>query len=375
MQSPGIRGAQAAPVLLSGACGGQNAGDMYRLLHVGLGPLGRKVIADLHRRELGQVLAAVDPDPQLVGRDLAEVVPETPPGVRVRAAIEEIGDWERLRCAVVTTRSDLSLCMDTFRALLTRGCSIVSTCEELSWPWLRQPVLAQELHELALRHRARIVGTGVNPGFLMDALPVALSTACHQVHHVRVERVQDAGRRRLPFQRKVGVGLEPAEFRRRVEARELRHVGLGESLHFLAHSLGWPVERWEESIEPVLAEAPLESELGPVPAGHARGVRQEGRAWVRGRPAIELVFQAALGEPEPRDRVLLEADPPVELLLPGGVHGDSATSAIVLNMVRTLLAAEPGLHTMASLPLQGCASPPRPTVETGFRAARNPGPR
>jgi len=336
---------------------------MYQLLHVGLGPLGQRVVADLQRRGLGRVVAAVDPAPAFVNRELAELVPglanALPGGTRprIRSSLEEVNEWASIRCAVVTTRSDLELCMDTFRALLSRGCSVVSTCEELAWPWLRHPVLAQELHELAVRGGARIVGTGINPGFLMDALPVAATSACHSVRSIRVERIQDAGKRRLPFQQKVGVGLSRAEFERRVAAGTLRHVGLGESLHFLAHFLGWRIERWEETIGPVLAERDLESDLGPVPAGNARGVHQEARGWVGGRLALELIFQAALGEAEPRDRAVIEGEPPVELLVPGGVHGDTATSALVLNVIRPLLAAEPGLHTMASLPLQGCVSP------------------
>jgi 4-hydroxy-tetrahydrodipicolinate reductase len=327
---------------------------MLHLLHVGLGPLGQRVVADLYRRQLGRVEAAVDP--AHAGRELADVVPGAERGLAIRSSLDEVPDRGRARCAVVTTRSDLELCMDTFRVLLGRGLAVVSTCEELAWPWLHHPVLAQELHELAVRGRARIVGAGINPGFLMDALPVAATSVCHAVRALRVERIQDAGKRRLPFQEKVGVGLPVAEFERRVAARTLRHVGLGESLHFLAHYLGWRIERWEETIRPVLAERALASDLGPVAAGAARGVRQEARAWVAGRVALELVFQAALGEPEPRDRVLVDGEPPVELLLPGGVHGDTATSALVLNVLRPLLAAEPGLHTMASLPLQGCVS-------------------
>jgi 4-hydroxy-tetrahydrodipicolinate reductase len=330
---------------------------MLRIVHVGLGPLGRRLVADLHRRGLGRVVGAVDVDPELVGRDLRDVVPEADAGVRVRGHVGELEDWRGVRCAIVTTSSDLELCMDVFRALLARGCSVLTTCEELSWPWLRHPVLAQELHELAVRNDARVLGTGVNPGFLMDALPVAVSTACGAVRSVRVERVQDAATRRVPFQRKIGVGLAPEVFAMRVAAGTLRHVGLGESLHFVAHSLGFRLERWEEEIEPVLAERELASALGPVPAGCARGVRQRARGHANGRVAIELDFVAALAEPDPRDRIEIDGDPPVDLVLRGGLHGDTATSAVVLNSLRPLLAAERGLHTMASLPLAGCTPP------------------
>jgi len=330
---------------------------MLRLLQVGLGPLGRRVAADLHRRGLGRVVAAVDPSPDLVGQRLADLIDGADPDVVVRTGMEEIEDWSGIRCAVVTTVSDLELCMDTFRQLLARGTAAVSTCEELSWPWLRHPVLAQELHELAVRHGGRLLGTGVNPGFLMDALPVVASTVCHAVRSVRIERVQDASPRRLPFQRKIGAGLDPDEFARRVEEKTLRHVGLGESLHFVAHYLGLAVERWEETIEPILAEKALDCGLGPVRPGQARGVRQVARGWVDGREALELVFHAAVGEPEPRDRIAIEGEPSIELVIPGGVHGDVATSAITLNTIRPLLLAPAGLHTMASIPLQGCSPP------------------
>jgi 4-hydroxy-tetrahydrodipicolinate reductase len=153
------------------------------------------------------------------------------------------------------------------------------------------------------------------------------------------------------------VGLALPEFERRVAEKQLRHVGLGESLHFLAHYLGWRIERWEETIAPVVAERAETSGLGPVSAGAARGVRQEARAWVGGRPAIELLFQATVGEEAPRDRVVIEGEPSFELVAPGGVHGDTGTSALVLNVIRSLVRAEPGLHTMASLPIQGCAAP------------------
>ena len=115
------------------------------------------------------------------------------PGLRIVSSLPEV--TAEIRCGIVTTSSDLELCAETFRELLRRGCNVISTCEELSWPWLRHPVLAQELQELAVRHRASIVGTGVNPGFLMDALPVAVTTACHEVRSIRVERIQDASTR------------------------------------------------------------------------------------------------------------------------------------------------------------------------------------
>lgn len=325
--------------------------EPLRVLHVGLGPLGRRIVSDLHVRGLGTVAAAVDVDPGLAGRDLSELVPEMEPGVTISADPDLASVQGDVNCAVVTTRSDLRVCAPTFRALLERGLPVVSTCEELLWPMLRHPGLAGDLDRIARDHGGRLLGTGVNPGFLMDTLPLAASAVCGSVEAVRAWRIQDASDRRIPFQKKIGAGLTDEEFRNRAADGTLRHVGLGESLHFVADGLGLTIDRWEETLDPVLAERDLESDVGPIRAGTPSGVRQEARGIHDGRVLVELVFQAAVGQDDPHDRVLLEGERNIDLRIDGGVHGDLATSAITLNALPPLMAAPPGLHTMATIPL------------------------
>jgi hypothetical protein len=327
-----------------------------RVLHVGLGPLGLRVQADLAARGGLRTVAAVDVDPALVGRSLAELAAGAPADVRVAGDLDGI-DFESVDVALLTTSSDLARCADSLRALLARGVSVVSSCEELLWPWLRHAALARELDLLARRHGAALVGTGVNPGFVMDALPAFLSAVALRVEAVHVERIQDASTRRVPFQEKIGAGLPLAEFHARARAGTLRHVGLGESLHFLAAALGWEIEDWSETLEPVLAERDLDCALGPIARGAPSGVRQTARARVGGVERLSLEFQAAIGQSEPRDRVRLVSDPPLELVLPGGVHGDRATSAVLLNCLGPLCDAAPGLATMATLRMPTCARP------------------
>lgn len=325
-----------------------------RILHVGLGPLGRRIQSDLAARGPGRTVAAVDVDPALAGKPLAELAPGAPADVRVAASLDEVEDWEAIDAAILTTSSDLRRCAPTLRALAERGVSTVSTCEELLWPWLRHPALARELEGVARANGASLLGTGVNPGYLMDALPVFLSAAALEVRKVRIERVQDATTRRVPFQRKIGAGLDRDQFAARIEAGTLRHVGLGESLHFVAGCLGWKVERWDETIEPVIARQRLECDLGTIEPGLAAGVRQVARGWVGGQELLSLEFIAAIGQADPHDRVLLDSDPPLDLVLRGGVHGDKATSAMVLNCVAPLLDAPVGLVTMAQIRMPHC---------------------
>jgi len=335
---------------------------MPRILQVGFGPLGRLIVTDLLTRGVGELAGVVDPDPKLAGRAIQEflpagIAPHHPAHqVRISPTIATaIPDAGPIDCAVLSTSSDLRKCAPSLRDLLTRGLSVVSTCEELLFPWLRHPDLAGELHDLAVAHHARVLGTGVNPGFLMDTLPVAATAVCRDVRSVHVWRIQDASPRRVPFQQKIGAGLDDKEFAAKVETGTLRHVGLGESLHFIARYLGFTIARWEESIEAVRATRELTSAVGKIGKGKAAGVRQTARGYSgsgkQERVVITMEFQAAIGQENPHDRVLIDGDPPIDLTIKGGVHGDIATSAITLNAIAPLLASPPGLHTMATIPL------------------------
>ncbi|MBX3363845.1 MAG: hypothetical protein KF866_03685 [Phycisphaeraceae bacterium] len=322
-----------------------------RIVHVGFGPLGRRIAADLYLRGIGTVVAAVDTNPELRGKPLSTVVPESGSDLPIVENLDAIRDWSAIDAAVVTTVSDLSLCAETLRALLKRGLPVVSTCEELVYPWLRHAELAEDLDALAREHGGRLLGTGVNPGFLMDTLPVTATAVCRSVDRVRVWRVQDASTRREPFQRKIGAGLDREGFSQRAMDGSLRHVGLGESLFFIADRLGITLTSWNESMEQVRAERTLTCALGEIPAGHGAGVRQVATGFAGEREVITLDFLAAIGQENPHDRIVIDGDPGLDLTFAGGVHGDTATIAITLNAILSLVRANPGLHTMATVPI------------------------
>lgn len=333
---------------------------MLSVLQVGLGPLGRRIAGDLIRRRLGRVAAAVDSDPELDGGWVSSLVPGAEPSLRILPGLDRLETGARFDAAIVATASDLNACAPTLRALLERGLPVVSTCEELVYPRLRHGALAEELHAVGVRRGGRLLGTGVNPGFLMDTVPATVSAACTEIRSMHIARIQDAATRRIPFQRKIGVGLDDEAFAQGVREGRLGHVGLGESLHFVADAVGFELDRWEESTAPVHATREMESGLGPVARGSVCGIRQVADGYSGSRRVIRMEFQAALGQEAPHDRVVIEGDPPVDVVFHGGVHGDTATSAIVLNSIASLLRAPPGLHTMATIPLVHFAGGPAP---------------
>jgi hypothetical protein len=327
-----------------------------RVMLVGLGPIGVGVARQLMARRNFKLVAAVDIDPAKVGKDLADIV-DLAKRTRIKVGADPTAAIRQTRpqVAVLCTSSSLKRVWPQMEAVLARRVPIVSTTEELSYPYRSNRALARKIDSAAKKARVAVVGTGVNPGFAMDALPIALTALCRRVDAVRVERVQDARIRRLPFQRKIGSGLSVEEFAARVKAGTVRHVGLTESISMIADAVGWRLQRITDEIQPVIAEAPVESRFLSVETGQVCGITQEGVGYRDGRAAIVLRLEAYLGAPESYDSVRIEGSPPLFVKALGGYHGDVATTSITVNTIPKVLQATPGLHTMRSLALPSFA--------------------
>ncbi|MBI2940283.1 MAG: dihydrodipicolinate reductase [Chloroflexi bacterium] len=321
-----------------------------RAILYGVGPIGAGIGRLAFERGI-RLVGAVDADPSKVGRDLGELLGLTQPlGVPVSDDPAAVLGAARADLVFHATSSYLPRVSSQLVPILQAGCSAISTCEELADPWAQHPDLGQELDRVARANRVTLLGTGINPGFLMDTLPIVLSGICQDVTRIEVTRVVDASQRRLPLQQKIGAGLPVEEFERRVAAGTVRHVGLKESAHMIADALGWELDRVVESTGPVIAHELIHGEHLTVSPGHVAGVRQTASGFVAGVERICLQLTMALGAPDPRDEIAIAGVPDVHLLLPGGVHGDVSTAAIVVNCARRVLEAAPGLITMKDLP-------------------------
>jgi 4-hydroxy-tetrahydrodipicolinate reductase len=327
-----------------------------KVMLMGLGPIGAGVARQLAARESFRIVAAVDIDPAKSGKDLGEVADfGRKVGVRVTADPVAAIKKTKPQVAVLCTSSSLKKTWPQIETLLKLKVPIVSTTEELSYPWFSNKPLARRIDAAAKKAKVAVVGTGVNPGFAMDALPIALTAICERVDAVRVERIQDARIRRLPFQQKIGSGLTPEQFAEKVRALTVRHVGLTESVAMIADALGWKLDRITDEIRPRIAEAPVASEFLKVEAGRVCGIIQDGIGYRDGKPVIVLHMEAYLGAPETYDSVKIEGSPALHVKAIAGYHGDVATHSITVNSIPKVLEARPGLHTMRSLALPSFA--------------------
>jgi len=323
-----------------------------RVVHFGLGPIGVGVVRQVASRKGFKIVGAVDIDPSKVGRDLGEVAGlERKLRVRVEADAARVLKQAKPDVVVLCTSSSLKQIVPQLETLFRAKVPVVSTTEELAYPVGANRRWAKRIDTAARRAKVAVLGTGVNPGFVMDALPITLTGVCERVDAIEVQRVQDARIRRLPFQKKIGAGLTREEFQRKVDEGNVRHVGLAESVTMIAESLGWKLDRVTDEIAPKIAQARVTSDFLTVEPGQVCGLIQDGVGYRAGKPVIRLHMEAYLGAPESFDAVNVQGSPPLSMKLAGGVHGDIATASIVVNSLPKVLAAPPGLHTMRSLPI------------------------
>ena len=323
---------------------------MLRIIQIGVGPLGQKLVRFALERPGIEIVAAVDLDPKKNGRDLGEICGLGHLGITVNRDLKSALKMRRADVALLTTVSSLKALEKHIGELAQAKLNIISTCEELVFPWRTQPRIAKRIDRVCRRFKVACVGTGVNPGFLMDYLPCVLSSLCHKISRVKVTRIQDAAKRRVSFQEKIGAGLSRAQFKEKLNQGKIGHVGLVESIYMIAHIMHWNIDRVTENLKPVIAKEPLTSGYIKIEPGAASGIEQIARGYVGRKEVVLLDFRAALGEKESFDCVEINGSPAIKSIIPGGVDGDLATCAIIINTIRSIMNVEPGLKTMLDLP-------------------------
>ena len=312
---------------------------MIDVMVVGLGDIGIEIARSALLHGSLRVVGAVDVAPDKVGVPLATFTGfDGDSNLRVSGDLVTALSELTPDVVLLSTSSRFEAVVPDIKRCFEAGASVVTTCEEISCPWGR--VGLPELEQLAVDAGRAVVGVGVNPGFAMDLLPALLSTASTRIERVVVERRVDLTRRRPALRAKAGVGLSPAEFGRLASIGQIGHVGLDASARLLAAALGVDAELPSVEIEPVVG-----------PAGTVVGFRQRtGWQGPHESPAIELRLEMSTSLDVELDRIQIEGSPSFEAVIEGGIAGDVATAALVINAIPLVRAASPGIKTILDLP-------------------------
>lgn len=329
--------------------------EHINVLVYGLGPIGIKILQNCIQSQSIRVIGAVDINPDLIGKDAGELAGDEPIGVKVVGSLEEVetDSSVKQKLALHATGSNLEKVWPQFQSLFDQGYSVISTCEQLSFPWQRYPELSQSIDAYARDKRKFLIGTGINPGFVMDALAVFATTVTQTVKRVFVSRAVDVSKRRIPLQKKVGVGMTAEEFQALAREDRIGHVGLEESLRLIAYGLNLKLTDVQNSIEPTIASEEAMLALGPLKKNEVSGLHQVSKGTSEEGIPIELDLVMSVGV-EQHDRIVLDTEElgNVELLIPGGIFGDTATVNVVVNTAKTLHTFDgSGLLTMADIRL------------------------
>jgi hypothetical protein len=328
--------------------------EKIRVVIYGVGTIGSSIARLLLEKEGVEIVGAIDVDKNKIGKDLGELL-----GTGKRLGVTVSDDSRKVlskACASIAihaTSSRLQTVYPQIAPLAEYGVNVISTCEELSYPYVSEPELAKKLEALGTKYAMTFLGTGINPGFLMDTLVIALTGVCQKINSIKVDRVMNAGTRRVPFQKKVGAGLTVNEFKKKIETKIISgHVGLEQSIGMIASALRWELDKIiVEQAEPVVAKQAVASDAIKVKKGEVAGLKQIAKGVMKRKDVITLNFQAYIGAKEEYDAITIDGVPPIHQRILPCVHGDYATVAMIVNCIPKVMNAVPGLATMKDLPV------------------------
>ena len=328
--------------------------EKIRVVCYGVGAVGVRIVKLLSEKKGIEIVGAIDVAPDKIGKDLGEILDiDKKLGIVVSDDVDSV---MRKACCDVVVHATSSYLKDVYPQIAPMakyGVNVISTCEELSYPYLSEPELAKKLEALGVKYAMSFLGTGVNPGFLMDTLVITLTGVCQKINRIKVERVMNAATRRIPFQKKVGAGLALAEFKRKMDTKQITgHVGLEQSIAMIAAALRWQLDKIQvDQVEPIIAEDEVRSEAIIVRKGQVAGLKQTAHGIIQRKDVITLDFQAYIGAKDEYDAITIDGVPPIHQKISPCVHGDHATVAMIVNSIPKVMNAAPGLLTMKDLPV------------------------
>ena len=327
-----------------------------RVLQWGLGAMGSGMARLMLEKSGLQIVAAVDSYPEYVGQDLGQVLGVGRDlGVIVTDQPESVLDKEKVDIVTIATTSWVERQMPDLRKIIQAGINVISIAEEMADAEAQNPELAEELDQLAKQQGVTILGTGVNPGFVLDYLVIVLTGGCHSVERIEASRVNDLSPYGPTVMETQGVGITPEAFRKGVaEGTIVGHVGFPESIHMISEALGLGVDRIEETREPIISHVHRETPHVHVEPGMVAGCSHTGIGYSGDKEVIRLIhpqqIHPHLEDQDTGDYIHIYGEPEVHMAINPEIAGGKATIGITVNMIPHVVAGSPGLKRMIDLP-------------------------
>ncbi len=325
----------------------------------GFGAMGAGMAKMLLTKKGVEITGVCDLNPEYVDKSIFEILNvenSSSNDVIVSKDIDKVIYKGSCDVCLVATDSFTKKAFDKLVKVMECGINVVSTAEEMAYPQAQEPELAKKLDEVAKKNGVTVLGTGINPGLMMDLLAVCLSGAMTDVSYVECKRVNSLSPFGPAVMEEQGVGITVDEFNHGVKTNTLAgHVGFEESIMMINDALGFNVDDMKTQMKPIITSVDRKSPYGFAASGNVAGVNMTGQGFEKGKVVIDMIHPQQI-EPEMEgtntgDYIKLVGTPEINMSITPEVDGGIGTIAMCVNMIPHTINARPGLKTMIDLPV------------------------
>ena len=352
--------------------------DNVKIAVWGFGAMGQGIVETLLNKKGVEITGICDINPNIVGKGMLEVLGRTAdqPDVKILPDIKEAVKPGSCDLCILATDSFTAKAFPKMETLIELGVNIITTAEEMAYPKANEPELTKKLDGLAKAKGVTVLGTGINPGLVMDLLALLLSAAMTDVKKVTCKRVNSLSPFGPTVMEEQAVGVSVKEFDKGVAEGTLAgHVGFAESVGMIAEGLGLEIDKFEQQMKPIITSIDRKSKYGFAAAGNVAGVNMTAQGTKNGEVIIDMMHPQQI-EPEMEgtntgDYVILEGTPPVSMQIKPEIDGGLGTIAMAVNCIPHVINADPGLITMLDIPVpRAIMGDFRDLVKDGKRIAK-----
>lgn len=328
----------------------------YRVLVWGLGAMGSGIAKNVHSKLELKLVGGVEKNPEALGKDIGEFLGIGNIGAKIYDDPEKAIFETHPDLVVIATNSFVREVIEKIELAAKNHVDVLTIAEEMAYPFYSHPEESIIIDSIARRHSISILGTGINPGFVLDLLIIAMTGACLNVERIEAKRINDLS----PFGKTVmetqGVGTTPEEFEEGLKSGTIvGHIGFQQSIAMIADALGWELTKIEETREPIISKTERKTAVAHVKPGMVAGCKHIGRGYIDDKVVIELIHPQQilpqLEGVETGDYIDIYGDPEIHLSIKPEIPGGKGTIAVATNMIPYVIEAEPGFLTMADLPV------------------------
>jgi 4-hydroxy-tetrahydrodipicolinate reductase len=330
--------------------------DKLKVAVLGTGQMGSGIVRLLMRKQGVELAGVFGRRADRAGVDVGEAIGHgTKIGVALTSDLPGLLSSAKPDVVIQATCSRVEQAADEIKTAVRGGANVISIAEEMAYPSYEAPGLSAEIHKLAVENGVTVVGTGINPGFVLDLLVISLTGVCYNVESITARRINDLSPYGPSVLQTQGVGITPEAFKKGVEdGSVVGHFGFPESISMIAKAVGWRIDKIEQTREPIISKVHRETEFVKIEPGLTAGCTHTAKGYMDGKPVIHLIHPQQvhphLENVQTGDTIEIKGEPDVRFSSGPEIPGGIGTIALAVNMIPQVVTGLPGLKTMADLP-------------------------